>query len=284
MWWNGIAGMVQGSVHGELTQAQTRINNRLSVVNADAKNRTRQASNTAQAAQGNLARWVQSVNNNRALRAGGEALEQTIVNAKRADDADLAQGFAASIRSAEAQGMAAASQARAGVNGQVVDMVNASVALRDSIVRQRFADHVDTKSYDTARRAASIMSQTIGGLDSSVILETMDYNKDVAQTQHVQSRFANAITGMFEGMGMTGAKNSAQGQASDQEKQRTKMKEEWDDNMQSMKQGWWNTDRQEPKNQIKFEWSNKEDGIRLSDQIGGTMTDDDYAKAWWSSN
>lgn len=180
---SGVAGISSAN-----TNATIEDNNKLSIANADTKNRVRAAGNLAEAAQGNLARFTQSVNNNRALKAGGEAEEALTVNAIRHNDAAMRGDFSDDIRSAEQLGHAAASAAASGVSGSVVDMVNTSTALRDSIVKQGVADDAASESYDVSRRAGNIMSQVVGGLDSSVILDSLDYNQNVAFTNPTRKR------------------------------------------------------------------------------------------------
>lgn len=199
-----IAQAVLGGLGGWLGNASknatARANNMLSGVNAREGNAVRGRKNEAAAAQGALARFVQSVNNNRALAAGGNAQEALVVNALRQSDAMAGVSFSESIRAAEQAGHAAASQASAGVDGDVVDMVNTSTALRDSIVRQSIADNQDAAAYDASRRAGLVMSQMIGGLDQSVILDSLDYNVDVAQVQAKSSMFADVLGGALPGL------------------------------------------------------------------------------------
>lgn len=170
-------------------RAVVEANNMLSRANAEAGNKVRQASNELTAAKNSLARWTQSVNNQRLLKQGGEALEASVVNYRRGEDELVRQSFSQSIAEAEQAGMAAASAAAAGVAGSVVDTVNMTTALRDSIVRQEFADARNMAAYDTQRRAGTIMSQVVGGLDNSLILDSLDFNIDVAQRQAKPSYF-----------------------------------------------------------------------------------------------
>jgi hypothetical protein len=179
------------------TDASINANNQISEVNARTGNKVRQASNAAAAAEGNLNRFVQSVNNNRRLKAGGDAQEALVVNAARMGDSQLAGRFSDSIRDAEQVGHAAASQAVNGVGGSVVDMVNTSTALRDSIVKQSVDDNQNAQSWDISKRAGVIASQMIGGLDSSVILDRLDYNHDVAQHQNKSGFFATVLNGFL---------------------------------------------------------------------------------------
>lgn len=192
-----IGGGIGGYFGNKATNAAIAANNRLSAINAKTGNDLRQASNAAKAAEGNLARFVQSVNNNRTLEAGGNAQEALVVNATRRGDAQLTNSFSVSIREAEQAGHSAAAAAAAGVDGNVVDMVNASTALRDSIVRQSVDERQSAEAYDVSRRAGNIMSQMVSGLDNSVILDSLDYNIDVAQSRPELSSFAALVRGAF---------------------------------------------------------------------------------------
>lgn len=195
MWWNMLSGAIAGWFGNEATRAQADANNRISAVNAESSNKVRVAGNAATAAKNTLDRWIQSVNNNKALDEGGRALEANTVNARRQGDAGMQQDFASSIRSAEQEGHAAAAAAASGIDGSVVDMVNGSTALRDSIVRQSISDARDMQAYDTARRAGIVMSQTINGMDNSIILDNLDYNQNYAQITPKISAWAAATRG-----------------------------------------------------------------------------------------
>lgn len=163
--------------------AMVETNNRLARTRAEEGNRVRQASNTASAAEGALNRFVQSVNNNRRLKAGGQALEANMVDFYRSDDQLMKQGFSQSISEAEQAGAMAAAAAVNGIAGSVVEDVNLSTSLRDGIVNDAFSDLRGQESYDTARRAGSIMSQVVGSMDQSLIIDRLDYNQDVAMQQ-----------------------------------------------------------------------------------------------------
>jgi hypothetical protein len=201
MAWDAFAGLMQGAIGSRAFRIEAQLNNKLRKLAADSRNTLRMASNEAAAAKGSLARWTQSVNNNRRLKAGGEALEANTVNALRGQDAATSRTFADGVANAEQMGRMAASAAFNGLGGDVVDQVNLSVDLRNGIVGQAFADQQDVAAYDTARRAGSIMSQMIGGLDNSVIMDAIDYNIDVAQEDAVFSTWQNALFGMIKHSG-----------------------------------------------------------------------------------
>lgn len=138
------------------------------------------------------------------MRGGGLALEAATVNTLRQRDAGTIGSFADDIRSAEAAGAAAASQAAAGVGGDVVDMVNVSTALRDSIVDQRTQALKGSAAWDASRYMGGVMQQMVSSLDSSLLLEGLDFNNTVAQQRSEAVRptpgyLNSAITGALKG-------------------------------------------------------------------------------------
>ena len=195
--------------------ASAKANNRLSQVNADAGNKVRAASNAAEAAEGNLQRFVQSVNNQREMNAAGRALEANTVNSARMSDAATRGGFSDDIRAAEQAGHMAASAAVAGVSGNAVDTVNQATDLRNAIVHQSIEDNADSATYDVSRRAGNIMSQLVGGIDSSVISDHLDYNVNYAQQSPILPWFARTLQGFFPaGTDALGGFRDAAGSAS----------------------------------------------------------------------
>ena len=175
---SGLQNVLSGS------RQMAAIENRVNAANASASNKVRGASNQLAAAQGALSRWSQSLDNNRKLRAGGNMLEATTVNSLRQQDAGLIGSFSDQIRAAESMGAAQAAQAAAGVGGDVVDMVNVSTSLRNSIVAQRTQDLQKMGAWDTGRQLGGIMQQMTASLDSSMIIEGLDYNRSVANVKH----------------------------------------------------------------------------------------------------
>lgn len=175
----------------------TRANNSINALNAKTGNDVRQAQNAATAAQDNLARFTQSVNNNKVLTAGGNAQAALTVNALRGSDAHMAQDFSGSIAQAEQAGHMAASAASAGVDGNVVDMVDTSTALRNSIIGQQVKTSEDESAYDVGQKRGQIASQMVSGMDQSLILDHLNYNVDVAKTQGLTNVFSAALQGFF---------------------------------------------------------------------------------------
>jgi hypothetical protein len=149
-----------------------------------------------------------SLDNNRKLRAGGNVLEATTVNSLRQQDAGLIGSFSDQIRAAESMGAAQASQAAAGVGGDVVDMVNVSTSLRNSIVAQRTQDLQKMGAWDTGRQLGGIMQQMVASLDSSMIIEGLDYSRNVA---NVKYGGPSVLQSMFQGAAKGALKSAANG-------------------------------------------------------------------------
>lgn len=181
MWQMFAMAAAGGWLGNQVGKAQAQIDSRLSAVNAAATNQTRRSSNTEAMARNSLSRFVQSVNNNRMLDDGGDAFTANLVNGVRSLDAATNQRFLNDVRNIEEFGAAVASQAAVGAGGQVVDMINSTTALRASISKELAQQEVDASRYDVATRSKTIMSQMIGGLDGSLIMDNLDYSKAYAQ-------------------------------------------------------------------------------------------------------
>jgi len=200
----GLVGAAHGYLQGSVQRTQIEANNRLSVAFTESSNQVRAASNGFEAAKGSLARYMQSLNNNKRLEAGGHALEASLVNTRRQQDVITAQGFESEIRNAEQTGAQAAKAAFAGVGGDAVDMVSASTRLTQQRAAE-FADRAQGYSlYDAARRAGAIVSQTIRGLDNSLIIDSLDYNRNTATIHKSLSPWRMAEMGAADAMMGTG--------------------------------------------------------------------------------
>jgi hypothetical protein len=147
---------------------------------------------------------VQSVNNQRALTAGAKAAEDTSRNFFRTADAYAYNSLSQGVQKAEQAGASVAGAAAAGVEGGVTDMVNLSTRLRSAMVEQRSKDVLRMQASDTERRAGDIMSQTIQGLDTSLIVDSLDYTTDVANQKGKQSFLSAAVGGAASTFGGAG--------------------------------------------------------------------------------
>jgi hypothetical protein len=182
-------------------KTQIEANNRMSAAFTDASNMVRGAANAFGAARGALQRYMQSVNNNRILDAGGTALEASLVNARRQDDQVQQSSFEEQIRDAERTGSQAAAAAFAGVGGSSsADMVSLSTRLS----QQRAAAAAETSReaglYDASRRAGAIHQQMVGNLDTSIIFDNIDYQVDTATKNHALNPFYVGLGGAVDAL------------------------------------------------------------------------------------
>lgn len=201
---SGINAYSSASVNKALTGA----NNRVARAQAEGSNRIRTAGNGFAAAKGSLSRYIQSLQNNQALEAGGAALEENLINARRTEDTLAEASFEDQIRDAEQLGSQAAAAAFAGVGGEVADTVSVSTRLMQQRANYEAARSADFRLYDTARRAAAIQTQTVRSLDNSLIFDSLDYTMDIAkqsQAPSVWGSTAAAIGGSLLSNGGAGA-------------------------------------------------------------------------------
>lgn len=196
MWWMlAQAALSAASMYGQgaLNKAVTEANNRVGAAKADADNRVRSSGNAFNAARGSLARYMQSLNNGEALAAGGHALEANLINARRNDDALASASFEDQIKAAEQTGAQAAAAAFAGVGGEVADTISLSTRLMQQRAAYEATQRRDFSAYDAARRAGVIQTQTIRSLDSSLILDAVDYSVDVAPQRPSMNPWLSAL-------------------------------------------------------------------------------------------
>jgi hypothetical protein len=190
---SSFASVARGYVQGHLEKASAETNNRINQANAANANMVRGATNRFTAAKGALDRYMQSLTNNRVLDAGGKAMEASLVNARRREDVMQGATFEQQLRATEQMGSQAAAAAFVGVGGEVADMVSASTRLMNQRAEAAASLAADYRAFDVGRRQAAIHSQTVNSMDSSLILDSMDYNVNVAQHQHVVNPWQRAI-------------------------------------------------------------------------------------------
>lgn len=198
----GLAG-VGGLMQGYLGKAAAENSNRLSAANAENSNRVRTAGNAFAAARGALSRYMQSEGNNHRLEAGGEALEANLINARRREDVLASASFEDQIKAAEQSGSQVAAAAFVGVGGEVADMVSGSTRLMQQRAAREAQNNQAFRLYDDARRAGVIMTQTIRGLDSSLILDALDYSRDVPTHKSAANPWTQGLFAYFGAGGLS---------------------------------------------------------------------------------
>jgi phosphoenolpyruvate-protein kinase (PTS system EI component) len=195
-----VAGIYSAVTNGQQAKEDIRSRNELRKANASAANVVREANNTKAAALGNLARWMQSVNNNRALDNAALSLEQVKTNYLRQVDSSRAGDFQRQLQMQEQSGAYVAARAYNGISGNVADMVGGSMALRQAMAEQTTAQYYQTAEYDQKRKVQALNQQLVGGLDQSLILDALDYNRNVTLEEAAPSSTAPVLAATFQGL------------------------------------------------------------------------------------
>lgn len=181
----------------ELTNATNKYNQAI----ADINNRLRDKSNEAAAAWESTKVWVQANNNNLRLKAGGEQVTATSVNAARQADVRNLSDVQQRVAEAEQRGAAFAAQAASGVAGTTGDIINSTINLRTALTADQRKRTVASTVFDTAQRQADILRTAVSGLDFTYSAGQFDYAKDISQMQDKDSLFFQAA----KAMGVKGA-------------------------------------------------------------------------------
>lgn len=174
---------IMGLGKGVLDEAAIDAANTVNEANVYASNLVRAANNRLGAARGSLARYTQSVNNQRVLDNTGSAMEAATINYRRARDSAAASDFEQQLAFAEQAGAQTAAAAFSGLSGGVADLVAGTTALRRARLKQRSDEAEKQGDWDMAQRTKQIMQAGWDSLDSSEISDNIDYNTDVAVKQ-----------------------------------------------------------------------------------------------------
>ena len=187
-----IMGISAGVVEEGNINAQNIVNE----ANAYASNLMRGANNKLKAARGSLARYNQSVNNQRTLENVGREAEAAAVNYRRARDSAARDDFESQIAFAEQAGAQGAAAAFSGLSGGVADMVASTTALRKARLQQRSDEAMRQGDFDASRMQANILQSGWDSLDHSEISDNLDYSVDVAVKR---SRGVNLFSDIMAG-------------------------------------------------------------------------------------
>lgn len=181
---------------GIIDKANVNASNTVNEANAYANNLIRAANNKLGAARGSLARYNQSVNNNRTLENTGLQAEAAAINYRRARDSEIQDDFETQLRFAEQAGAQAAAAALSGLTGGVADVVNSTTALRKARLSQRALTARQQGDFDAQQRQAQILQAGWDSLDSSEIIDGIDYSVDVATRRTSSGNFFTQVMGM----------------------------------------------------------------------------------------
>lgn len=192
MWQIG-AQLGMSLLSGYAARGAQEAQNIVSRAEAAAQNKVREGRNEVAAAEGSLARWMQSENNNRRLRAAGENMAAGTQTLIRMQDATTTGSIEDQLRAAEAAGAYAANAASTGVGGNAVDIIDLTSRMRTSRMRAAKERNSGYVNYDTIQQIAGIMPQAIEGLDISSVNTGLDFSTNHASTK----RTGNALMDML---------------------------------------------------------------------------------------
>lgn len=133
------------------------------------------ANNQLLAANAGFQRVAQSLNNQRQLRAAGEAYNASSSNITRMVD-DFSRGsMARQLQASEDMGAVAAQAAAAGTGGMTQELVARTAAFQVAVNEQAISRAQGLALYDAHSQRAAVMSSAVEGLDVSPVVETMNY-------------------------------------------------------------------------------------------------------------
>lgn len=187
------------ALNNETVRFQAGLSTQLSAVSATAANKTTAAQNIAAVAGGAVARWQQSVRNQRILAAGGQALEESTLSAAHEAAAFSRSTFTQSIAAAEQAGRAAAMRGFSGLSSNVADTVNTATTLQHSFAMQQAQLHHDQTQWAAAKQRSVVLLNTIRSTDSSFIMDNLDYTQHVAQQFYAPTAMEAFATGAING-------------------------------------------------------------------------------------
>lgn len=182
-------------------------NNKVARETMYAGNSVRVASNKAQMASAALSRFVQTVNNNKVLRAGAANLATASQNFNRSVNSARSQEFGKSVEEAEQVGAAIAAQSASGVSSTASDAINYATGLRSAMGREAATRRLGYVASDQEARLSSMASDIIGGLDSSTIGTDLDYRLEAPQyeaklsTGNITARVVGNMVASYLGQG-----------------------------------------------------------------------------------
>lgn len=202
---------IMGISQGVIAEAQANAANMVNEANAYASNLVRKANNELRASRANLARYTQSVNNQRTLDNAGSNAEAALINYRRARDSAVNDDFEQQIAFAEQAGAQAAAAALTGLSGGVADIVAGTSALRKARLQGRVQEAMRQGDWDAQRQQVNIMQAGWDSLDQSEITADLDYSVDIATKQ---TRGGNLLLDIMGGQDMKGVANIVAGASS----------------------------------------------------------------------
>lgn len=170
----------------------------------DASNLGREGRNLTAGANGALARYAQSVNNQRVMDASASQLQEAQRTLARTQEARGANTFAGKLANAEQMGAIAANAAFNGVVG-AGEMISGTEALRFAVQEQAAERNGRAEEFEISQRVHAFTKASVLGLDTRTVNDAIDYGSDYAQVIQQQTDGTSPWGGVANGV-MTGIK------------------------------------------------------------------------------
>lgn len=191
MFWVPLIMAGMSMAQGMNAQADAKIQKATDKSNTRVRNIQRLANNKLAAAQGSLARYTQSRNNQQQLKAGGNQLNAITTNLIRTQEAGDYGRLSARINQAEENGALAAKAGALGMGGATVQMLNATVNLRQQMATQM-------SNSQEKQQVENLLIAKTDAIDSMILgLSNVQYNDEINMMEHQEQRINVPSTGMI---------------------------------------------------------------------------------------
>lgn len=177
MWHLVVAGTL-AVMQGNKVRMQDRAGNVLGTARAQAANTIREGKNEERAAQGSLARFMQSENNKRRMNAAGEVFNSAQEELYRTNDFNVDSSVERQLASAEVAGALAANSAFAGAAGGSSDVLALTTSLKAARQRRLQEKREKQITYEQVKQITGIMPQAVASLDMTSFNDGMDRSED----------------------------------------------------------------------------------------------------------
>lgn len=164
---SAIGGVYAANANANVARHQSEANNFIRAQN----NTAIDAENRRDAVLTGIQRWKQTIYNKRVMANAASDQEMLAVNYARQRDARARGSFSDQIRSAEEAGRMQAQAAMSGVSGSVVDVLNATLAMRKGMQDTQTATAGRQADYDEMRKEGSVWLANLDKLDNTLILD-----------------------------------------------------------------------------------------------------------------
>jgi hypothetical protein len=168
--------LAQGYASNKIQKAESKLRE----AQVAGANSNRLSKNIERGAEAGLMRFMQSMNNNRRLKAAGQQRDAGVQTMIRTQDNITTTSIEQQLREAESQGAYAANAAKSGMMGNSVDMIDITMRMKNT--RQRAAVEQNNKylTYDMAQQIAGVIPQAVEGLDATMYNAGMDTSTNMA--------------------------------------------------------------------------------------------------------